>query len=416
MRIVHRLPFGIAILAGLVFTASAALTAQRRSSDWPQWRGPNRDGAPGAFSAPKTWPEQLVQRWKVEVGEGYATPLIVRNRVYVFSRRGGNEVMAALDAQTGKELWQTGYPVDFTMHSAATAHNKGPKSTPAFADGTLYAIGMTGVVTAFDASNGKQRWQKPGSLPVPLYTTHSFSPLVDGNLVIFHLGGHEKGALTALDRETGNPRWSWDGDGPGYGSPMVATLAGTRQIVTITQKKVVGVDIASGALLWERPYPARVDTNSNTPIISGQTVIVCNGGPAVAFTVEKSGGQWTTTNVWENADLQTRNMNFVLIGDVLFGMSNRNSGQYVGVDAKSGKTLWQSPGRQSANAAVGKVGDLFYSLEEDGEFVVARKSDTAFDVIKKYKVAEGQTWAEAALSGERIFVKDLNTVALWTLK
>ena len=412
MRTAHHL-VGVATFVALITCSS--LVAQRQSADWPQWRGPNRDGAPGAFSAPKAWPEQLVQRWKAEVGEGYATPLVVGNRVYVFSRRDGNEVMAALDAQTGKEIWRTGYPIDFTMHSAATQHNKGPKSTPAFANGTLYAIGMTGVVTAFDAANGKQRWQKPGSVPVPLYTTHAFSPLVEGSLVIFHLGGHDKGALTALDRETGNVRWSWDGDGPGYGSPMVATLGGTRQVVTITQKKIVGVDVATGAPLWERPYPARVDTNSTTPVISGQTVIVCNGGPAVAFSVAKNGTEWTTTNVWESPDLQTRNMNYVLLGDLLFGMSNRNSGQYVGVDVKTGKTLWTSPGRQSLNAAVGKSGDLLYSLEDDGEFVVARKSDTAFELIKKYKVAEGQTWAEAALSGNRIFVKDLNTVTLWTL-
>lgn len=408
--------WAVAALGILVAVASSSTVAQRSRTDWPQWRGPNRDGAPGAFSTPPTWPDQLVQRWKVEVGEGYATPLVVGDRVYQFSRRNGSEVMAALDARTGKELWQTGYPVDFTMQSAAAPHNKGPKSTPAFADGTLYAIGMTGVVTAFNASNGRQRWQKPGSLPVPTYTTHSFSPLVFGNLVIFHLGGHDKGALTALDRENGNVRWSWDGDGPGYGSPMIATLGGTRQIVTITQKKIVGVDISNGALLWERAYPARVDTNSNTPIIDGQTVIVCNGGPAIAFTVSKNGDQWTTTNLWENPDLQTRNMNYVLAGELLFGMSNRNSGQYVGADVKTGKTLWMSPGRQSVNAAVGKLGDLFYSLEEDGELAVVKRNPAAFELVKKYKVADGQTWAEASLSGNRIFVKDLNTVTLWTLK
>jgi outer membrane protein assembly factor BamB len=414
MKTSRRLWVGVVVVAGLA-AGSSRLGAQRASADWPQWRGPNRDGAPGAFSVPAVWPEQLVQRWKAEVGEGYASPLVVGNRVYQFARRDGKEVMAAIDVQTGKEVWQTGYPVDFTMHSAATAHNQGPKSTPAFANGTLYAIGMTGVVTAFDASNGKQRWQKPGSLPVPLYTSHAFSPIVDGSLVIFHLGGHDKGALTALDRESGNVKWSWDGDGPGYGSPVIATIGGTRQIVTITQKKVVGVDVSSGKLLWERPYPARVDTNSDTPVVNGQTVIVGNGASTVAFTVAKNGDEWATTNLWENTDLTFRNTNLVLVGDVLFGLSTKNSGQYLGVDAKSGKTLWMSPGRQSVNAAVGKIGDLFYSLEDDGDFIIVKKSDTAFEVVKKYKLADGNTWAEAVLSGNRILVKDLTSVTLWTL-
>ena len=405
-----------AVAVLVLLTLPLAIEAQRPSADWPQWRGPNRDGTAAAFAVPQTWPETLVQRWKADVGLGYATPLVVGDRIYVFSRRGENETMSALDAQTGKELWQTGYAAEFTMNNAAARHNKGPKSTPVFTNGTLLSIGMTGVVTAFDAATGKQLWQKPGSLPVPLYTSHAFSPLVDRGVAIFHLGGHDKGALTALDVATGAVKWSWTGDGPGYGSPIVAELGGVRQVITITQAKVVGVDISNGTLLWERPYVIPSTSNSNTPLLHGQTVIVSgNGGPTVAFTVAKNGNQWTTTNVWENPDIPLRLTNGVLVGDLLFGLTNRNAGQYFGVDAKSGKTLWLSPGRQAGNAAIEKAGDFLFSLEDDGDFVVARSSQTAFDQIRKYKVAEGDTWAEAALSGNRIFVKDLNTVTLWTL-
>jgi outer membrane protein assembly factor BamB len=127
-----------------------------------------------APSDPKAWPEKLTQKWKVEVGSGYATPLVVGNRIYQFSRQGEREVMTALDADTGKVLWQTGYDAPFTMHSATTTHGPGPKSTPAFANGRLFSIGMTGIVTAYDANSGKQVWQKPGTTPVPLYTTHAF--------------------------------------------------------------------------------------------------------------------------------------------------------------------------------------------------------------------------------------------------
>ena len=234
--------------------------------------------------------------------------------------------------------------------------------------------------------------------------------------MIFHVGGHDTGALTAFDVATGAVKWSWPGDGPGYGSPIVADFGGVRQLITITQGKVVGVDISNGALLWERPFVSGNSTNSTTPILHGQQVIVAgNGGPTVAFTIARNGSQWTTTTVWENAEVQSRLTNGVIVGDLFFGISTRNAGQYFGVDARTGKTLWTSPGRQAVNAAIEKAGDFLISLEDDGDLVVARSSQTAFDEVRKYKVAEGDTWAEAALSGNRIFVKDLNTVTLWTL-
>jgi outer membrane protein assembly factor BamB len=394
---------------------SAGLAAQSASLDYPQWRGPNRDGSAAAFAEPKAWPETLTRRWKVEVGLGYATPLVVGNNIYLFSRQGENEVMSALDAATGKVFWQTGYKATFTMQSAASRHGPGPKSTPVFANGKLYAIGMTGIVTAFDAATGKQLWQKPGSDVVPMYTTHAFSPLVDRGLVIFHVGGHNQGSLTAFDVNTGATKWSWNGDGPGYGSPILVESGGTRQIVTLTQTKLVGVDAATGSLLWERPFVNSSTTNAATPVLYGQTLIVSNGGPAFAFTLTKRNDQWVTENAWENGDVPFRLSNIVVVGDTLFGLSTRNSGQYFGVDAKTGKTLWTSEGRQAGNAAIVKAGNVLFSLQDDGELIVARSSLTAFEPLRRYKVADSETWAQPAISGNRIFVKDLSTLALWTL-
>lgn len=405
------------VLAMVLSMLPLSLQAQGRpSADWTQWRGPNRDGSVGSFAAPAVWPETLVQKWKIDVGTGYASPIVVGDRVYVFSRRGDNEGMSAHDLATGRELWRVGYSAPFTMHSAAVRHNQGPKSTPIFVNGTLLSIGMTGVVTAWDAATGQVRWRKPGSDPVPLYTSHAFSPLVDGNIAVLHLGGHGAGALTALDVATGNPKWSWTGDGPAYGSPIVATLGGTRQIITLTQTRIVGVDIANGALLWERTVVTPSTNNSFTPITHGQTVIVSsNGAPTVAFNATKSGTQWTTTTLWENADISLRLTNLALVGDVLFGMASRNAGQYFAADARTGKTLWTSEGRQAGSAAIARSGDLLFSLEDDGDLVVARTSQTGFELIKKYKVAEGETWAEAVFTGNRILVKDLTHLTLWTL-
>ena len=239
----------------LAVTAAASLVlAQQPSTDWTQWRGPNRDGNATTFTPPAVWPDTLVQKWKVEVGTGYASPIVVGDRVYVFSRRGTNEGMSAHDGVTGRELWRFGYEAPFTMNSASARHNAGPKSTPVFAHGRLLSIGMTGVVTAWDAATGRTLWQKPGSEPLPMYTTHAFSPIVEGDLAVFHLGGHDQGAVTAFDIASGNQRWRWAGDGPSYGSPIVATIGGTKQVITITQTKVVGVDVGTGALLWERPF------------------------------------------------------------------------------------------------------------------------------------------------------------------
>lgn len=401
------------LLALMVLVLAAGAAAQ--GPDWSQWRGPNRDGAVASFTEPKPWPDQLSQKWKVEVGSGYATPLVVGNRIYMFTRQGENEVMSALDAATGKVLWQTGYPASFTMQKAAARHGPGPKSTPVFTNGRLYSIGMTGVVTAFDAATGKQLWQKPGSTTVPMYTSHSFSPLVEQGVVIFHVGGHNEGALTAYDVNSGDVKWSWRGDGPGYGSPVVADFGGTRQIVTITQGKLVSLDAASGALLWERDFASPNFTNSITPIVYGQTLIVGSGNiPTTAISVAKQGNQWVTATAWENADVPVRMSNGVIVRDMLFSLSTRNMGQYFSVDAKTGKTLWTSEGRQAGNAAIVRAGDVVFSLEDDGDLVVFRGSPTAFDVVKRYKVADGETWTQPTISGNRVFVKDLTTLALWT--
>jgi outer membrane protein assembly factor BamB len=403
------------VLLALMMLVLAAVTAAQ-GPDWSQWRGPSRDGAVASFTEPKPWPEMLRQTWKVEVGSGYATPLVVGNRIFMFARQGENEVMSALDAATGKVLWQTSYPASFTMQKAAARHGPGPKSTPVFANGRLYSIGMTGVVTAYDAATGKQLWQKSGSTTVPMYTTHSFSPLVERGVVVFHVGGHNEGALTAYDVNTGDVKWSWRGDGPGYGSPIVADFAGTRQIVTITQGKLVSVDAASGALLWERDFASPNFTNSITPIVYGQTLIVGSGNiPTTAISVTKQGNQWATATVWENADGPVRMSNGVIVRDMLFSLSTRNMGQYFSVDAKTGKTLWMSEGRQAGNAALVRAGDVVFSLEDDGDLVVFRGNPTSFDVVKRYKVAEGDTWTQPTISGNRVFVKDLTSLALWSL-
>ena len=406
------------LYVAVIIAVLGAIVEAQGPTDWTQWRGPARDGVIASFTPPPTWPDTLVKRWKVEIGTGYATPIVVGDRVYQFSRIGENETMTAFDAANGKQLWQGGYPAPFTMLKATEGHGPGPKATPIFFDNRLYSIGMTGTVTAWDAVNGRQLWQKLGDPKnVPLYTTHSFSPIVERGTVIFHLGGDSNGAITAFDLVSGAEKWKWTGDGPGYGSPVITEVDGTRHLVTITQSKVVGLDAGTGALLWERPFVSSNKVNSGTPVAQGATVILSGGGlPLVAFAIGRTGTQWSTETLWENADIRPFFTDQVLAGDVLVGLSQRNSGQYYGADLASGRMLWTSEGRQAAKAALQRAGHLIFILESDGELVVARESKTAFDVVKRYKVADQETWSQPAISGNRIFVKDVSTLTLWTIE
>ena len=395
----------------LLLTASTA-----RAQDWPQWRGPNRDGAVASFRAPASWPERLREKWKIDVGWGYATPLVVGERVYVYTRQGEDEVLTALAADSGNLLWRSSYPAPFEMKSATSRHGPGPKSTPAFADGRLFTLGMSGMVTAFEAESGKQLWQKPAPPVEPLYHT-AMSPLVDGALVILHVGGHDDGALTAFEAETGAVRWSWDGDGPAYGSPMVFELAGVRQVVTFTQENFIGVSASTGELLWRRPFVTPSTTTSQTPILHGDAVIQAGRANGItAFRVVRGGDGYQTVDVWHTDEVSLHMTNGVVIDGVLFGLSHLNSGQYFALDLDSGKVLWTSEPRQAENAAMIRAGSAILSLEDDAELVVIQNSRTAFEPLARYEVAASATWAQPTLSGNRLFVKDVSTLALLLLE
>jgi outer membrane protein assembly factor BamB len=406
--------FAIVILLAAVCGLAPA-AAQRANSDWPQWRGSNRDGA-ATFTSPAAWPERLNQKWKVEVGIGYAAPITVGDRVFTFSRQGEEEVMRALDAATGKTIWETKYNATYKPNPAATSkHGTGPKSTPTFADGRLYSLGMVGVVTAFDAASGKQLWQTGPPKTQTLYHT-GMSPIVDRGLVIVHVGGQNDGALTAFDAKSGEVKWAWTGDGPSYGSPIIVELGGTRQVITTTQENLVGVSAASGELLWKRPFSVRATRNAITPIVHNQIVIVSGLGlPVTGFRVSNKAGQWSTEDAWVNNDVSMDMSTGVVIGNSLFGFSAKNSGQYFSLDANTGQTQWLSEPRIAENAAVVRAGDLWFALDTEANLSVLRANPKQFDLVKRYSVAESATWAQPVLSGQRLFIKDLSTVSLWTL-
>lgn len=382
--------------------------------DWPQWRGPNRDGAVASFREPASWPDELTQIFNIDIGFGYATPLLTGERIYAYTRQDDDEVLLALDADSGELLWSTRYAAPFEVMAAARRHGPGPKSTPALADGRLFTLGMTGIVTAFAAETGRQLWQHPSPRVHPLYHTAT-SPIVDGDVVILHVGGHDDGALTAFDVATGATRWSWDGDGPAYGSPMVFELAGTRQVVTFTQENFVGVSRATGELLWRRPYTTPSTTTSQTPILYKNMVIEAGRANGItAFHVERRGDAFHTEDVWHTDEVSLHMANGVVVDGVLYGLSHLNSGQYFGLDLDRGEVLWKSDPRQAENAAIVRAGKTIFSLEDDGELVILRTSREGLDVVARYDVAASATWTQPTVSGSRIFIKDVSTLTLWS--
>jgi len=398
--------------AALLIACVGTVAAQGSGRDYPQWRGVNRDGAASAFAEPAMWPEALTRKWKVDVGEGYATPLVVANIVYIFTRRNGTEVMTALDAETGQERWHTSYPAPYAPARLAAAHGVGPKATPLFHNGGLFTLGITGIVSAFDAATGKIAWQTPAAPEHPSYGM-AVSPVGDENLVIVHSGNH--GPLTAFDANTGAVSWTGIGRGA-YASPIIVELSGVRQVVTMTQTSVVGVSLSDGTRLWEHPWPSRGTPSAITPILYGETLIV--GGQAAGVTALKPARRdstWVVEVVWETTEVSLFLSNPVLVGNTLFGLSEKARGQFFALDADTGHVLWLGQPRQASNTAVVKAGDLLLLLNDDAELIVARSNRSGFEPLKRYTVANSETWAQPTVSGNRVFVKDVRSISLWTL-
>jgi len=323
--------------------------------------------------------------------------------------------MRSLDAATGDEVWRTSYPAPFSVDPATEPHGPGPKATSAFSEGRLYTLGLGGVVTAFDAATGDIVWEVPAPRVGPLFGT-STSPLVEGELVVVYVGGHDDGGLTGFDSATGAVRWAWTEDGPSYASPVAADLHGTRQIITLSQDHVVGVSATIGELLWQRRFSTPYTQNAIDPIVIDDVVIVTGvQTPATAFRVLRETDAWTTEEVWENPEASFYMTNGILVDGLLFGLSDRNRGQYVLLDTASGETVWSSEGRRASNAAILAADETVFVLEDDAELVVGQVGSTGFEEMRRYIVAEGATWAQPVISADRLFIKDVTTLALWTI-
>lgn len=413
MHFSHKLPMTSLLMIGLILFAFP--TAAMGVGDWPQWRGPNRDGLVGDASVPRTWPKTLTEQWKVTVGVGHSSPVVMKDRIYLFARQGEEEVLLCLDFATGKEIWRSSQPIAYEMHNAAKGHGKGPKSTPVLHNRNVCTLGISGVLSCNDTQTGKLKWRREFSKQYPktspLFGTAMSPLMLDGHLIA-HVGGHDKGALMAFDGETGAIKWSNEMDGPAYSSPIVVNLAGTRQVVTFMQKDFAAVDAATGKLLWKLPAKSQYDENSVTPIAYKDMLILSREEQGLeAIRLVKQGPNIVPVQVWNNKETQLYFNTPVLDGNFLIGLSARNKGQFFSIHADTGKTLWLGPGRMAENAAIINLGGkVLLMLTNDAKLVVLPTTAKDFAPVAEYTVAESPTWAHPVVMGNRILIKDETTL------
>ena len=390
------------------------------AADWPQWRGPNRDAKVTGFEAPATWPKELTKKWKVTIGDGVATPALVGDKLYTFSRQGGNEIIRCLNAATGKELWQDKYPAE--PATGAAGGFPGPRASPAVADGKVVTFGVDSALSCYDAASGSKVWRKDSLGDPPQFFVAS-SPIIAGGgaagerLVIAEYGGGGGGGIVAYDLATGKRKWVWDGDGAAYASPELVTAGDTKAILAETAGNIVAVNLADGKLLWKTPFNSRY--NAATPVVDGTTVFY--SGPAKGMTavaVEKSADGLAAKELWSNGRTAVQFNSPVVKNGLMYGIAT--GGKLFCLDAKSGTTNWtadlKAAGRYADYGSVVDAGAVLFALNPSGELVVFAPDGKEFKKVASYKVADGSTFAYPVIADKRIFIKDKNDVTLWTIE
>ena len=399
----------------MVICAVLICVGRTAAQDWPQWRGVNRDGKVTGFTAPKTWPEALKKKWTAKVGLGDATPVLMGNRLFVFARRDADEVALCLDADSGRQLWEVKYPAQ-AVTGPAHSH-AGPRSSPAVAGGKVVTVGVGGVVSCLDAATGKLAWRKdPFPKVVPTFFAAS-SPIILDGMAVAQVGGKDKGAIIAYDLATGDEKWRCAGVPTAYASPVLMTVDGSKQLVTLSDKGVVGIGPADGKILWKIPFASKsMSPNSATPIVDGQTVIFTGPGRGIkAAKIEKQADGFTPKELWSNEKASTVFNTPVLKDGLLFGLSQRNN--IFCLDAETGKAAWTDTAKNGrAFGAVVDVGSAILALPNSSELIAFKPSGKQYAELARFKVADTPTYAHPVIAGNRIFVKDQEAVTLWTFE
>ena len=401
------------LLATSFFLFLATLASH--SQDWPQWRGTNRDGKVTGFTSPKTWPEQLTQKWKVTVGLGDATPALVKDRIYVYSKVGENEVLSCIDVATGKQIWQSpGYPAPVVAGPASS--HPGPRSSVAVAEGKTVAVGVAGDIACFDAGTGKLLWRNEDFKgQVPQFFT-GMSPLISSGVCYAHLGGPKSGSFVAFDLASGSIKWKADVEAPPYGSPVLMTIDGTKQVVFQGQTKLTSLNAADGKQVWELETPVgtgRVN-NAASPVVEGNRIYYTGLNNGVnAAEIKKAGNSYSVSKLWTNPEFTTVYNTPVLKDGFLYGISAQS--RLFCINASTGQTAWTDETALQNFGSIVDAGEVLIALTSNSHFVVMRPDGQKFNKVAQLKLAEIGIYAHPIVSGNRIFIKDVESLTLYTV-
>lgn len=410
-------PFNLPLV--LIFVLAVSFV---QATDWPQWRGPQRNGISQETDLLKAWPKEGPKmRWKVtETGSGYSTPAVVAGRLYLMSNEGvDNESVVALDAKDGARIWSTrvgrvGNPQQNPSFPAA-------RSTPTVDGALLYALGSDGDLACLETASGKIRWQKSLRTDFggkPGEWAYSESPLVDGEALVCTPGGAQA-TLVALNKATGAELWKCalpEGDEAAYASAIVIEVEGTKQYVQLLQKGLVGVEAKSGKLLWRYAKPvSRYGANIPTPLASGSSVYVGSAGTGGgAVSLKAKDGGFEAVPMYFESKLPTAIGGAVKVGDYLYGTT---ANALLCVEFATGQIKWED--RALGAASICYAGGRLYLHGENGDVALVDPSPEAYretgrftppDQPKRSNRME-KAWAYPVVADGRLYVRDHG--ALW---
>ena len=399
----------------LLVAVSLLFATTAFAQDWTQWRGPARDGMIAAAVVPKVWPNTVKRGWSVEIGEGFSSPVVSNGRVLVHSRRDPEEIVTAIDLATGKVAWQRKYVSEFKKNQYATQMAKGPNSTPIVVGSRLITLGVTGILTAWNITDGSVAWRNDYSASIDtskLFCGTSMSPMLEGGSLIVHVGSDVHGGrVLALDPATGKERWSSKGLGPGYASPLAVTVDSVRQIITMTNGSIIGIDAANGSPLWSIPFPDDWHENIVTPIWTGSALIVSGTRQGThAYALARTGGAWQPKQIWKNADVTMYTASPVFANGVIYGLSNKRRGHFVALDAETGAVKWATQGRDGNHASILQTNEHLLMLTDAAVLTVARRTPDGFKEEKRYELGTGATWTLPIMLRDGLVVRDANSV------
>lgn len=382
------------------------------AEDWPQWLGPRRDGTSTEKVAP--WKEAPKVLWSQPAGEGNSSPVVAGGRVFLHTKvkDKDEEEVSAYDAATGKPAWHKTYPRGKGMF----LFGNGPRATPAVEGGRVYTVGITGILTCFDAADGKQLWQvdtlKKFAAPSLVFGA-SGSPLIDDNRLLLNVGG--KGAsVVAFDRQNGDVLWKTLDDPASYASPIVLGAGKERQAVFLTGQGVVSLNPADGSLFWRYDFADPFHESASTPIHAGDLLLAGSlGSGSVGLRLETKGDKPSAAEVWKNPQLTCYFSTPVTVGKEHVYLVTGTpppalavSSTLRCVEAGSGKELWQKPKVGKYHAALLRTGDdKLLMLTDGGDLALLDPDPKEYRELARGRVC-GETWAHPALADGRLYLRD----------